>query len=288
MPTKKILKTQRLNEFQHDGLTFDVIDSGPLDGQPMLLLHGFPETANSWRYSTEIFNQKGFRTFALNQRGYSLRAQPRGRAAYASHHLVEDVNALLNLIEQPVFLIGHDWGALVAWETAIKYPEKIKHLTAISVPHKAAFVRSFYSSKQLLKSYYIGLFQLPIIPEFLFNNMPQIGEHLLKNSGMTDQQLADFRQEMLFEKRLTPSLNWYRGIPFSSSKSLFSKIKVPTLFIWGKLDSAIDAKSVMLNHQYVDAPYKEIHMDATHWIPVQNAKQLAQHILQEILPDDVE
>ena len=89
---------------------------------------------------------------------------------------------------------------------------------------------------------------------------------------------------MLLEKRLAPSLNWYRGLPFSSNRNLLKKVKVPTLFIWGKHDSAIVEKSVELNHQYIDAPYKEIRMDATHWIPVQNAEQLTHHILQSIQP----
>ena len=276
------IKTERLNEFKHDYLTFDVIDTGPLDGKPVVLLHGFPETAKIWKQTSEVLNQKGFRTFAMNQRGYSLRAQPKNRTAYATQHLVEDVHVLIKIIQEPVYLIGHDWGAVVAWDLALKYPEKIKHLTAISVPHKAAFMRAFYSSKQLLKSYYIGLFQLPMIPELLFEKVPKLGEALLKDSGMTEQQLADFNHEMIQEKRLSSSLNWYRGLPFSSNKLLLKKVKVPTLYIWGKHDSAIDEKGVELNHLYIDAPYKEIRMDATHWIPVQNADQLSEYILQEI------
>ena len=280
----KTTKTERITEFQRDNLSFDVIDTGPLEGHPIVLLHGFPETANIWKQSSEILNQQGFRTYAVNQRGYSLKAQPVGRKAYATQHLVADINQLLDLIDQPVSLIGHDWGAVVAWEVALQYPEKIKHLTAISVPHKAAFMRSFYSSTQLIKSYYIGLFQLPWVPEFLFYKIPKLGEALLKDSGMTPQQLEDFKKEMLLEKRLAPSLNWYRGLPFSSNRNLLKKVKVPTLFIWGKHDSAIVEKSVELNHQYIDAPYKEIRMDATHWIPVQNAEQLTLHILQSIQP----
>jgi len=276
------IQIERLNEFKHDYLTFDLVDSGPLDGEIFVLLHGFPETNKSWQETSKLLNQHGYRTLAVNQRGYSLGAQPTKRYDYRSSVLVEDVNALLELIQQPVYLMGHDWGAVVAWEVAQRYPEKIKHLITVSVPHKAAFMRSMLSSNQLLKSYYIGLFQLPKIPELLFEKIPKLGLGLLKDSGMTQKQLSDFQQEMVTEKRLSFALNWYRGLPFSSNKNLTKPVLVPTLFIWGKHDSAIAKKGVELNHHYVKAPYKEIIMDATHWIPVQNAKELTEHILETI------
>lgn len=271
---------QRLTEYKREGLTFDVLDSGPLDGQIFVLLHGFPETNKSWQETSEILNAQGYRTFAVNQRGYSLGAQPSKRRDYRGSALLEDVNALLDIIQQPVYLVGHDWGAVVAWDVAQRYPEKIKHLITISVPHKAAFMKAMLSSNQLFKSYYMGLFQLPKIPELLFEKVPQIGLALLKDSGMTEQQLKDFQQEIVNEKRLSTALNWYRGLPFSSNKNLLKPITVPTLFIWGKHDTAIGPKSVEYNKNYVHAPYKEVIMDATHWIPVQNAKELSGYILE--------
>ena len=276
------IKQQRIESYQREGLTFDVIDSGALDGQIFVLLHGFPETNKSWQETSEILNQAGYRTLAINQRGYSLGAQPEKRRDYRGSALIEDVNTLLDLIGQPVYLVGHDWGAVVAWDVAQRYPDKIKHLITVSVPHKAAFMQAMLKSNQLFKSYYMGLFQLPKIPELLFEKFPKIGLGLLKNTGMTAQQLQDFQQDIVNEKRLSPALNWYRGIPFSSNKTLLKPITVPTLFIWGKHDSAVGAKSVALNHQFVKAPYKEIIMDATHWIPVQNAKELSGYILEAV------
>lgn len=281
-PLKKT-KTERVTQFKRQEFTFDVIDSGPIDGKPIVLLHGFPETANSWQATAKILNEHGFRSYAINQRGYSLGAQPKRRAAYRSTELVADIKALLDLIDQPVYLVGHDWGAVVAWDVAIQYPNQIKHFTAVSVPHKAAFLKSMLSSNQLFKSYYIGLFQLPKIPELLFEKLPQVGLSLLKSTGMTDDQLKLFQQEMVQEKRISSALNWYRGLPFSSNKNLTQKVKVPTLFIWGKQDSAVGEKSVELNQAYVDAPYTEIRLDATHWIPTQNAEALAALILEDIV-----
>lgn len=276
------LSTARLEQYQHAGLSFDVIDSGPLNGKPFILLHGFPETNQIWNESAAILNQRGFRTFAVNQRGYSLGAQPKGRRAYSTQNLVADVKALIDLIGQPVYLMGHDWGAVVAWEIAQRYPNLIQHLVSISVPHKAAFMRSMLSSNQLFKSYYIGLFQLPFVPEFLFKKVSKLGQILLKDSGMTDKQLFDFEKEMINENRIGYALNWYRGLPFSSNRYLTQPVKVPTLFIWGKHDSAIGIKSVELNKNYIEAPYQEVIMDATHWIPIQNAPELSAHVLKNI------
>ncbi len=274
------LKQQRIEQFQRKDLTFDVIDSGSLDGKPIVLLHGFPETAQSWTDTASELNRHGFRTYAINQRGYSLSAQPKRRSAYRSAELVADVHAFLNIINEPVYLVGHDWGAVVAWEIALKHPDQIQHLTAVSVPHKAAFLKSMLSSNQLLKSYYIGLFQLPKIPELLFEKFPNVGRSLLKSTGMTEHQLNDFKKDMVDAKRLTGALNWYRGLPFSSNRYLKQKVKVPTLFIWGKHDSAIGQKSVQLNKDYIDAKYTEVILDATHWIPTQNAKELSALIIQ--------
>lgn len=276
------LKQHRIEQFQRHDLTFDVIDSGPLKGKPIVLLHGFPETAQSWTDTASELNRHGFRTYAINQRGYSLGAQPKRRSAYKSAELVADVHAFLNMINEPVYLVGHDWGAVVAWEVALTHPDQIQHLTAISVPHKAAFLKSMLSSNQLLKSYYIGLFQLPKIPEILFEKFPRVGRSLLKSTGMTDHQLSIFQKDMVDAKRLTGALNWYRGLPFSSNRYLKQKVKVPTLFIWGKHDSAVGQKGVDLNKDYIDAPYTEVVLDATHWIPTQNAKELSALIIQNV------
>lgn len=272
----------RISSYQHQGLTFDVIDSGPLDGQPVVLLHGFPETASIWQRTSEILNAQGFRTFALNQRGYSLGAQPKGRRAYRTSLLVGDVIALIDLIGQPVYLIGHDWGAVVAWDVAAKVPEKIKHLVTIAVPHRAAFLRAFIQGNQAIKSYYVYLFQLPKFPEFLFEKLVPVAHKLLKSTGMTDAQLQDFQKEMVQEQRLSSALNWYRAAWMDSPRELFKPVQVPTLFIFGKHDVAISEAGVKLNPQYVKAPYQEVIMNATHWMPVQNADEMTAHILQHI------
>ncbi|MFC2998124.1 alpha/beta hydrolase [Acinetobacter sichuanensis] len=276
------LTQQRLSFYQRDNLTFDVIDSGPLDGKPFVMLHGFPETNEIWRETSEILNSHGYRTYAVNQRGYSLTAQPKKTSDYKSSLLVEDINTLLDIIGQSVYLVGHDWGAIIAWDIARKYPQKIKHLIAISVPHRAAVLRSMLTSNQIIKSYYIWLFQLPLISELLFEEFPKLSESLLRNTGMNAQQILDFRQRMIKEKRIHYAIKWYKALPYELNLKLMGNIKIPALFIWGKYDAAVSKRSVELNHRYMNSQYKEVILDENHWIPVQSYVLLTKHILDTI------
>ncbi len=276
------LNKQRLERYHRGELSFDLIDSGPLEGEAVVLLHGFPETAQCWDQVRVQLNAAGFRTFAPNQRGYSLDARPEGRQAYRMQELLQDLDLLIDQINQPVHLVGHDWGAIVAWEYAMHYPKKLKNLVVLSVPHPGAFLRALLASDQLFKSYYIGLFQLPKLPELLFEKFPKIGLGLLKNSGMTKQQLEIFKTEMLEQGRLSYSLNWYRALPFNARFQRFDPVTVPTLFIGGTQDVAISDAGVKLNQRYVQAPYREVMLEANHWLPVQQAAVVSQLILEQI------
>jgi len=276
------LSKQRLERYHRGELSFDLIDSGPLEGEAVVLLHGFPETAQCWDQVRVQLNAAGFRTFAPNQRGYSLDARPEGRQAYRMQELLQDLDLLIDQINQPVHLVGHDWGAIVAWEYAMHYPKKLKNLVVLSVPHPGAFLRALLTSDQLFKSYYIGLFQLPKLPELLFEKFPKIGLGLLKNSGMTKQQLEIFKTEMLEQGRLSYSLNWYRALPFNARFQRFDPVTIPTLFIGGTQDVAISDAGVKLNQRYVQAPYREVMLDANHWLPVQQAAVVSQLILEQI------
>ncbi|MGV0886515.1 alpha/beta hydrolase [Acinetobacter venetianus] len=273
---------KRYSQYCRNNLTFNVIDSGPIDGNPIILLHGFPETAQSWQATSTILNQQNFRTFAIEQRGYSLTASPKGRFQYALTELVADVKSFIDLLGEPVYVIGHDWGSIVACELAQQYPNLVKHLTLVSVPHTGAFLKSMLSSTQILTSYYIGFFQLPFIPELLFKRAKLLSHIFLKNSGMNAEQIKDFQQYFIQENRIGTAINWYRSMPLAPISSTFKKVKVPTLYIWGNKDIAVGKKSAQLNKQFFIGPYQEVHMDATHWIPAQNAEQLSQYFLNAV------
>src|SRR3954466_9146456 len=140
----------RLTQFTSEGLTFDVADAGPVDGEAVVALHGFPQTSAAWAAVTPLLTDAGYRVLAPDQRGYSPGARPHEISAYTMSHLCGDVVALADAAGvQRVHLLGHDWGAAVGWALAATRPERVQTLTAVSVPHPAALVRSLLGSPAL-------------------------------------------------------------------------------------------------------------------------------------------
>ena len=155
-----------MEQFRRGELVFDVIDSGRADGPVVVLLHGFPEQNTMWESIISRLAAQGYRCLAPRQRGYSPGARPTRRRDYRISELVGDVRALIDASgAQRVHLVGHDWGAIVAWHVAQRFPDRLLTLTPISVPHPGAFLKSLVRSRQGLASWYIYFFQLPRIPE---------------------------------------------------------------------------------------------------------------------------
>ncbi len=266
----------RIESYSRAGLMFRVRDTGPLDGPVAVLLHGFPQTSSSWSGVAALLNDRGVRTVAPDQRGYSPEARPRGRLAYRSSELTADVVALLLEIGRPVHLVGHDWGARVAWSVAAEHPDLVASLTAVSVPHPAAFLRSMLTSDQALRSYYMAIFQPPLLPELLIRRRPGLFYGLLQKSGMTPEMLDDVRREIIDAGALTGALDWYRGLPFSSPKELTATVSVPTTLVWSDGDTALGRRGADLSHDYVTGRYRlEVLTGASHWIPDERAADLA-------------
>lgn len=258
---------RRIHTYSHDGLTFDVVDTGPIGGEPVVLLHGFPQTATSWEKVSELLHAEGYRTIAPDLRGYSRGARPAGRRAYAGDLLAADVAALLQVVGRPVHLVGHDWGSAVGWIVAASRPELLQSWTAVSVPHPAAFVASMTRSSQLLKSWYMGFFQLPVVPELLLTRVKGLRERALAHAGMDAPLRERFQTEIIDAGALPGGLGYYRGLPFSMG-SLGGTVRVPTTMVWSTGDVALGRKGVDLTPQHVDAPYELVVLQGvSHWIP---------------------
>lgn len=272
--------TDRISQYTHDGLTFDVIDSGPIDGDVVVLLHGFPQTAASWSAVSEFLHRKGFRTIAPTQRGYSAGARPTGRRQYTTDKLTDDVAALIELTGGPAHVVGHDWGAMVAWSIAAARPDLVRTLTTVSVPHPAAFFKSMTSSGQALRSFYMGIFQLPKAGE-------AFARFMMTRAGMPREALAISKSEVMDTPALTTALNWYRALPFEPRDQLGVKITRPTTHIWSDGDVALDRKGALLTERYVDAPYKlEVIEGANHWLPDRRPERLADLIAERAATAD--
>jgi pimeloyl-ACP methyl ester carboxylesterase len=277
------MDSSRLTRFDRAGLTFDVVDSGPHDGVPVVLLHGFPQRATAWGAVSERLNAAGLRTYALDQRGYSPRARPLSRFAYAVDELVADVMALIDAIGTPVHLVGHDWGSAVAWSVAARHPSSVRSLTAVSVAHPAAFMRSMLSSSQAAKSFYILMFQLPVVPERMLSRRGGLGERMLRASGMDTRMIETFRDEIVADGALRGGLGYYRSLP-RSARSFAGRVSVPTTYVWSDGDTALVRRGAELTPQFVTGPYElEVLSGATHWILDQNPHELAEAIGRRVV-----
>lgn len=257
----------RLTSFVRDGLTFDVTDTGPLDGDVVVLLHGFPQKATSWAGVSARLADHGYRTVALDQRGYSPGARPRGRRAYRLAELTADVVALIDRLGAgPVHLVGHDWGANVGWSVAAHHAERVRTWTAVSVPHPVAFSRALRSRAQARRSWYMAFFQLPRIPELVLSRTGPGGPKLLAGAGMDAAALERYRHEMVDGGALPGALGWYRALPFISSTP---RVTVPTTFVWSSRDSAVSRRAAQLCADSVTGPYRFVETGGSHWIPDQ-------------------
>lgn len=272
-----------MDHFTHAGMTFEVRDDGPADGPVVVLLHGFPQRNDSWDAVIARLTAAGYRCLAPNQRGYSPGARPPRRRDYRIPELVDDLRALIDASgADRVHLVGHDWGAAVAWAAGAELPERLATLSAVSVPHPAAFLKSFLNSRQGLASYYMYLFQLPRIPEWLL--LRRGGAFLatsLQRAGQTPRVAARDARAIAEPGALTAALNWYRAMPLSRPSSINRKVSVPTLYVWSDDDIALGPKAAHDTGRYVTGDYRfEIMPGVSHWIPDAEPDKLADLLLE--------
>lgn len=275
--------SERITRYQNDGLTFDVRDEGPLDGIPAVLLHGFPERSTTWREVAPRLHDAGIRTFAPDQRGYSPGARPPRRRDYRLKRIVGDIVAFVDRIGGPVHLVGHDWGAVAAWTVAAQRPDLLSSHTAISVPHPRAFLRAGLTSSQGLRSWYIGLFQLPRLAELSAARPGGLFDQGLLRAGMTRDEVARFRTEMVDDGALPHALGWYRAISLVDRSMTDRRVAVPTTFVWSDGDVAVARKGVEQTGRWMDAPYELVVLEGvSHWIPTQAPEACARAIRSRI------
>ena len=271
-----------MERYTRDGLVFDVRDAGPPDGPVVVLLHGFPQRNDSWNAVIDRLTAAGYRCLAPNQRGYSPGARPPRRRDYRMSELVADVGALIDASGAPrVHLVGHDWGAGVAWGVAAELPGRLATVSPVSVPHPAAFLKSFVTSRQGLASWYMGFFQLPRLPEWLLTRgKGAVAAKTLRRSGQTAAAAERDAQAMIEPGALTGGLNWYRGLPLSNLRDSNQRISVPTMYVWSDNDIALKPKAARNTARYVDVDYRfEVMPGVSHWIPDTEPDRLADLLL---------
>jgi pimeloyl-ACP methyl ester carboxylesterase len=276
----------RVEQYSHEQLTFDVSDSGPVDGRAVIFLHGFPEDRHCWTALAGALNQAGYRTLAPDQRGYSPGARPAGRRAYTAAELVADVMTMADQAGATRFhLVGHDWGGAVAWLVATAHADRVRTLTVLSTPHPRALARSMTRSTQALRSWYAAFFQLPVVPErvMLARGGRQFRRSLVRD-GVPADLAEQYYQLMSQPGALTAALNWYRAVPLDPAAARDrATVTVPTLYVWSTRDLALGRRAAELTSDHVTGPYRfEVLEGVSHWIPEERPDDVVRLVLEQV------
>jgi pimeloyl-ACP methyl ester carboxylesterase len=242
----------------------------------VVLLHGFPECWYSWRHQLKALGER-FRVVAPDMRGYNLSDKPPRVEDYRVGRLVDDVTGLIrHLGAREAAVVGHDWGAAVAWAVAQHYPDYVSKLAALQVP-PAAVWRKNLSLRQLLRSWYMFFYQLPSIPEWWirrkdFAGLEKMFRKTARPGTFEDRDIEVLKSALKEPGALTAAINYYRAnlgsfLLRSGEYTKQERVRVPTLFIYGERDFAIVPETVEGVADYVNAPYTEVRLaKSNHWV----------------------
>jgi pimeloyl-ACP methyl ester carboxylesterase len=266
-------------EIKVRGFTFDVFEGGPSDGEPVLLLHGFPQDHREFDLLTPYLHEAGLRTYALDQRGTSPGARPPAVEDYRMSEVTADALAVLDALGiESAHVIGHDWGAQVGWMLAALHPERLRTLTAVSVPHPKALLLAMRArTSQQARMLYFRVFQTGFSERLLTANN---GAGLKAMMGKRGEKYV---RSMLDEPdRLTGGLNWYRALTGAQLKDV-GVVRVPTTYVWSDRDGIVSRLAALRTRDWVEADYQLVAMlGISHWIPERAPKSLADAALARI------
>lgn len=272
-----------------NGVTLHVVIAGPESGEPVILLHGFPEFWGGWRHQIDFLAQNGFRVIVPDQRGYNLSEKPRGVANYDIDLLAADIIGLIDYFGyEKVYLAGHDWGAAVAWWMAAHSPERLNKLAILNVPYPTILGHELRKGnwQQLKKSWYVFFFQLPGIAEWAMrfstrsdtNNLLRLSS---KRDTFSDADLETYRAAWRQPGAWTGMLNWYRAFVRKGVKGLPEppRIQVPTLILWGERDAALGKELAEKSLAVCENGRLHFYPKATHWLQHDEPEAVNQQLL---------
>ncbi|MBB3694517.1 alpha/beta fold hydrolase [Sphingomonas sp. BK580] len=275
-----------------NGLTFEVAEAG--SGEHLALcLHGFPELHYSWRHQMPLLAELGYRVWAPNQRGYGGSSRPSAIADYTMDRIVADAAALFDASgARTLTLIAHDWGGAIAWNFAINKVRPLERLVVMNLPHPACFAAALRHAPQRRRSWYMGAFQLPWLPE----RVMALGDAALVRRafrGMAvdktrfpDAVLDVYAAAARRPGALRAMIDWYRAAARHRDRMRFGnggRVEVPTLMVWGEEDKALGLETLDGTERYVaDLTVRRL-PGVSHWVQ-QEAPEAVNAILREWLP----
>ena len=277
---------------QANGLRFHVVEAGPPGGPPVVLLHGFPELWYGWRRQIGPLAAAGHRVIAPDQRGYNTSDKPEGVAAYRVDTLAADVVGLLDALGlERAAIVGHDWGAVVAWWLALAHPERVSRLAILNVPHPLVMRRHLLRSpRQMLRSWYVFFFQIPGLPErFLARDgFASLARAVRggRRGTCTDGDLVVYREAWAQPGALTAMVNWYRGALRAGGARLPRlRVGVPTLVLWGARDRFLGREMAAPSAALCDDGRLEVFETATHWLQHDEAEAVNERLVRFLAGD---
>lgn len=265
-----------------NGIHLHVLLDGPEDGPLLIFLHGFPEYGRCWEGQLPFFAARGYRVWAPDQRGYNLSEKPRGIAPYNRDTIAADTIGLIRASgREQAYVVGHDWGGVVAWWLGIKYPQRVARLAILNAPHPTAISRRMRTSReQRMRSLYAAFFQLPWLPEVVIRaaNWRALAETLVRSSRPGTFNAADlerYRAAWARPGAMTAMLNWYRAATRVPTERLPSmRVTVPTLVLWGARDQFLGRELATDSMPFCDDGRVVFLEEATHWVQHEEAARV--------------
>jgi pimeloyl-ACP methyl ester carboxylesterase len=260
------------------------------EGPLVVLLHGFPEFWLSWRAQIPALAAAGLRVVAPDMRGYNLSSRPAAVAAYDLDLLAADVRGLiLERGAQSAFLVGHDWGAAVAWATAMNHPEAVERLAILNVPHPRRFLRGLRTPRQLARSWYMFFFQLPWLPERLMAAGNWWGlrypfEHDARSGAFTPDDIAAYVEAWSQPGAASTMINYYRALfrqPPWRAQARIRPVQAPTLVIWGERDRHLGAELAEPERDDVPNLDRVVRLPgASHWVQHDEPERVSELLIE--------
>jgi len=247
-------------------------------GPPLLLLHGFPDSGEVWRYQLPVLVEAGYRVIAPDLRGFGRSDAPAGMTAYRIDHILDDILGLLRSLDitQPVGLVGHDWGAAAGWLFCMRHADRVSRFAALSVGHPRAYRSA--GVRQKLKGWYILTFQLQGLAERM---IAADRFRFLRRVQPTREDGERWVADLTRPGRLTAALNWYRANfrPFLSAR--FPAVSVPVLGIFGTEDVALTEDQMASSAAYVRAEWRYARLAGVgHWLQIERPDETNRLLLE--------
>ena len=274
--------------FDVQGLQLGAVTAGPASGELVILQHGFPESADAWRHQVPALAGAGLRVLAPNQRGYAGSSKPASVLDYRMRWLAGDVLGLADAAGAQQFsLVGHDWGAAVAWHVATLHPGRLRRLVVLNGPHAGTVSQhTLRHPMQLLRSWYIGAFQVPFLPELLLQAgghamLRRVLEGTARPGAFEPDLLQQYQAQWAQPHALASMLNWYRAIGFEAPTPT-RPIDVPTTVLWGEQDRFLErgladaALALCTKGELVAFP------QATHWLHHEQRDDVNRQLLKAL------